>query len=210
MTSSSLSNMIDPSLLSSLPEAVPDLFYQPSPPVSRAISVVSSLAPSDSASAVPSRSNSLRRSRSHRSRDTVHASPEWSNTHQQRFEERLIRLMASAGFPLAWIENPEWLDLCCDFIPAAKNPSWKTLTRRILPKTLLALRTAVKQTIRGQNVTVQCDGWSGENNHHYIAFMVTSKDKVILRTSFWAVTDRFPTIGVYCSRARCLQRAQNS
>ena len=158
MASSSLSNMIDPSLLSSVPDAVPGLFYQPSPPASWVISVVSSLAPSDSASAVPSRSNSLRWSCSHQSQETVHASLEWSPTHQQRFEERLIRLTASAGFPLSWIENPEWLDLCCDFIPAAKSPSRKTLTRRILPKTLLALRTAVKQTICGQNVTVQCDG----------------------------------------------------
>jgi hypothetical protein len=85
----------------------------------------SSLAPSDSISMChippPSRTTS-RRSRHRVASFTSRApSPDlpWSDARQMRFEERMIRLTASAGLPLSWVENPEWLNFCTEFIPQA-------------------------------------------------------------------------------------------
>ncbi|KAF9037773.1 ribonuclease H-like domain-containing protein [Panaeolus papilionaceus] len=35
-----------------------------------------------------------------------------------------------------------------------------------------------RQTARGQQATVQCDGWTGGDNHHLVAFMATTATKV--------------------------------
>jgi hypothetical protein len=96
----------------------------------------------------------------------------WSDARQMRFEERMIRLTASAGLLLSWVENPEWLNFCTEFIPQAKSPSRKVLTRRLLPQTLAELQSQAKQRASGKNATASCDGWTGENFHHYIAFMI--------------------------------------
>jgi hypothetical protein len=94
-------------------------------------------------------------------------------------------LTASAGFALSWVENPEWLDFCSEYIPSAKNPSRKVLTTRILPKSLGIAQAASRKEIRpGANIaTATCDGWSGQNNHHYIAFMAAVGGKVITSSS---------------------------
>ncbi|THU78266.1 hypothetical protein K435DRAFT_824147 [Dendrothele bispora CBS 962.96] len=57
---------------------------------------------------------------------------------------------SSASFPLSWVENPEWLA----FFPSRKQDAAK------------------------HDVSVSCDGWSGENKHHYIAFMITVDRKI--------------------------------
>src|SRR6267154_1393330 len=57
----------------------------------------------------------------------------WSPSHQQRFETRVARLTASANFPIAWVENPEWLALLDEFIPSAISPTRKVLTNPIIP-----------------------------------------------------------------------------
>ncbi|KAI9438468.1 hypothetical protein BJY52DRAFT_1207008 [Lactarius psammicola] len=81
---------------------------------------------------------------------------------QTQFEEQVTHLTASAGLPLSWVENPEWLNFCTNFLPQAKSPSQKVLTHHLLPQTLAS----------GKNATASCDGWTGENFHHYITFMV--------------------------------------
>jgi len=89
-----------------------------------------------------------------------------------QFEERITRLTTSAGLPLSWVENPEWLNFCADFLPQAKSPSQKVLTQRLLPQTLANFQLRAKERASGKNVTASCDGWTGENFHHYIAFMI--------------------------------------
>lgn len=143
-----------------------------------------SLAPSDSVSV------SMRSSRSRRSSrvasfnspasqaQSLDMSLAWSDARQMRFEERILRLTASAGFPLSWVENPEWLNFCTEFIPQAKPPSRKVLTKRLLPRTLAELQKQAKERVSGQNVTASCDGWTGENFHHYIAFMIVARKEV--------------------------------
>jgi hypothetical protein len=87
-------------------------------------------------------------------------------------------MTASAGFPLSWVDNAEWIDFCTEFLPAAKLPSRKTLTRRLLPAAITELRTAARATAKGHEATLQADGWTGVNNHHLLAFMITADGKV--------------------------------
>jgi hypothetical protein len=102
----------------------------------------------------------------------------WSDARQLHFEEIMVRLTASAGLPLSWVENPEWVNFCTEFIPQAKSPSRKVLTQRLLPRTLAELQSQAKQRASGKNATASCDGWTGENTHHYIAFMIVVEKKV--------------------------------
>jgi hypothetical protein len=97
---------------------------------------------------------------------------------QKQFEDMLMRLTASAGLSLNWVTNPEFISFCREFIPEAKVPSWKSLTNRILPHLLNNIHTGIKNQVGGQFVTVQCDGWTGPNSHHLIAFMITTSNKV--------------------------------
>jgi hypothetical protein len=98
----------------------------------------------------------------------------WSPSHQQRFETRVARLTASANFSIGWVENPEWLALLDEFIPAAISPTRKVLANRIIPAEVQRIRHASMKKTEGCEVTLQCDGWIGINNHHYIAFMMTT------------------------------------
>ena len=87
-------------------------------------------------------------------------------------------MTASAGFPLSWVDNPEWIDFCTEFLPAAKLPSRKTLTRRLLPAAIEELRTSARATAKDHEATLQADGWTGVNNHHLLAFMIMADGKV--------------------------------
>lgn len=125
----------------------------------------------------PSRSTSRSTSRSH-SVISTDLTNHWSGDKQRRFEYRLTRLTASAGLPLSWVDNPEWIDFCEDFIPAAKSPSRKTLTRRLLPSAVAEFRAEAKAVAKGHEATMQADGWTGTNNHHLIAIMITVDKQV--------------------------------
>jgi hypothetical protein len=89
-------------------------------------------------------------------------------------------MTASAGFPLSWVDNPEWIDFCMEFLPAAKLPSRKTLTRRLLPAAITELCVSARTAAKGHNVTLQANGWTGVNNHHLLAFMITANGKVCI------------------------------
>ncbi|KAE9385655.1 hypothetical protein BT96DRAFT_750704, partial [Gymnopus androsaceus JB14] len=105
---------------------------------------------------------------------------QWSAAQQVQFEERITRLTASAGFSLSWVENPEFRALIQEFMPYAKIPSRKVLTNRLLPKLAQTFRDRAQHDAQANNanVTAQCDGWSGVNHHHLIAFMITTNGKV--------------------------------
>jgi hypothetical protein len=102
-----------------------------------------SRAPSPTASDVtgfsyPSKRIRLSRSGTYHSRHssnidtTSNPSAGWSKGEQALFETSLARLTASAGFPLQWVDNPEWHTFCERWIPNAKCPSRKVLTQRLL------------------------------------------------------------------------------
>jgi len=100
----------------------------------------------------------------------------WTKERKKNFERRVLRLTASAGFPLSWIENPEWGKLCDEFIPGAPHISRKVLTTRILGEVVSEFRAEAKRQCSGKEATMQSDGWTGVNNHHLVAFMITIHD----------------------------------
>ncbi|KZT31206.1 hypothetical protein SISSUDRAFT_970170, partial [Sistotremastrum suecicum HHB10207 ss-3] len=63
-------------------------------------------------------------------------------------------ITASANFPLTWTENPEVMAFFAKFIPHAEA------------------------MMKHSKVTLQCDGWTGENHHHLQAFMVTGDNRL--------------------------------
>lgn len=105
---------------------------------------------------------------------TIPFSPEL----QAIFEEKIVRLTASASFPLSWVDNPEWISFCETFVPGAKPVTRRMLTSRILPINLKYLRAEVRKHAQGKEGTVQADGWTGDNNHHLVAFMLTADHEV--------------------------------
>lgn len=93
---------------------------------------------------------------------------------QELFDKCIARITASAGLPLRWVENPQWLRFLAIFIPRAIPPTRKVLTSRLIPAEHQYFLSCTKAALRGQEVTVQCDGWTGLNSHHYIAFRLTT------------------------------------
>ncbi|KAH9988278.1 hypothetical protein BJV74DRAFT_796328 [Russula compacta] len=83
-----------------------------------------------------------------------------------------MRLTASARLPLSWVDNAEWIRFCDEFLPAAKSPSWKTLTCRLLPAIVGKFHVVAQAAVQGHEATVQADGWMGQNKHHLIAIMI--------------------------------------
>jgi hypothetical protein len=144
-------------------------------------------ASADSQGSVGLHDRILRRSLSRRGTQALNINNQyttWSTEKQQSFENRLGRLTASAGLPFSWVDNPEWLAFVDEFIPAAQSPGRRKLTRTIVPKLVKEIRNQAKKEVHGQNVTIQADGWTGENHHHLIAFMITVRAKVSSRLEF--------------------------
>lgn len=104
--------------------------------------------------------------------------PHWSAARKKAFEKRILRLTASAGFPLSWTENLEWRLFCDEFIAGAPTISRKILTKRILKEVVDEFRMEVKMKVTKKEATIQSDGWTGVNNHHLVAFMITADKKV--------------------------------
>jgi hypothetical protein len=102
----------------------------------------------------------------------------WTQDQRKRWERLIVELTASAGFPLMWVENPVWQTMLEEFLPEAPRISRKVLTKRLLRKVAADIREKVKASVRGQDVTLQGDGWTGLNNHHLIAFMLTCEKRV--------------------------------
>lgn len=93
---------------------------------------------------------------------------------QGLFETYIARITASAGLPLRWVENPQWLNFLSIFLPQAVPVSRKVLTKCLLPEQHQQYLSQVIDNIRRLDVTLQCDGWSGLNTHHYIVFRITT------------------------------------
>ena len=108
----------------------------------------SSLDPSDSISAVMD--NQQRKLHSCSSAMCyVSAEPSsWNMAKQINFDNWIACITASAGLPLSWVDNAEWLSFVDEFIPAAKSPSRKVLTTWIIPKLASTLRSDTKTMVK--------------------------------------------------------------
>ena len=98
----------------------------------------------------------------------------WNPGKQERFDSCIARATAAANLALSWTENPEILALFDKFVPGAKLPTQKVLTNRIIPTEVNKLHQQAMKNVSGSEVTIQCDGWTALNTHHYIAFMMTT------------------------------------
>jgi len=76
------------------------------------------------------------------------------------------------------VDNAEWIGFIEEFLPAAKSPSRKVLTNRLIPAAVAEFRAAAKVAANGREATIQADGWTGVNHHHLIAFMITVDGKI--------------------------------
>jgi hypothetical protein len=94
------------------------------------------------------------------------------------YEQWILRLTASAGFPLSWVENPEFQALREEFMPGSPHISRKVLTKRILPSVVAEFRETVKRRTARKEATMQSDGWTRINNHHLVAFMIMVDNQV--------------------------------
>jgi hypothetical protein len=155
------------------------------------VSSTDSITPSDSASAISRTSNRSvsgdgRRLGSNRrgGSDNLAIVP-WNDSTRRRFEQYVVRLTASAGFSLSWVENNVWHSFLEEFLPSAPKISRKVLTKRILPEAVKEVQEKVKKHVAGKEVTMQGDGWTGVNNQHLLAFMITC-DKKVSYTSYAA------------------------
>ena len=101
-----------------------------------------------------------------------------SGFNQRTFDMCVGRMTVAAGLPMSWTDNPEVRSVFRTFFPWVQLPSRKTLSRSILPTLQSSLRTQAQKEARGSNCTLQCDGWTGINSHHLIAFMITVWPKV--------------------------------
>ena len=108
---------------------------------------------------------------------------------QRAFEIRITRLTAAAGLPLSWVDNPEWIDFVGQFLPAAKSPSRKVLTNRLIPLVVDEYRKVTKEYSKDQNATIQADGWTAINFHHLLAFMITVAKRVRYINFFTTVSN---------------------
>ena len=97
---------------------------------------------------------------------------------QHNFNMCIGRMTVAAGLPISWTDNPEVRSVFRIFLPWAQLPSWKTLSRSVLPTLQNNLRTQSQKEARESNCTLQCDGWTGISMHHLIAFMITIWPKV--------------------------------
>ena len=139
---------------------------------------INSLRPSDSISMMNESIHSVPRSSSTSARGkqcalpSSHGSPvsadflPRTDLKKKHFERRLIRLTASTGLPLSWVDNMEWITFCDEFIPPPI--SRKVLTKRVLHNSVADIRDEIKRNVKGKEVTLQGDGWTGQNHHHLI------------------------------------------
>lgn len=104
---------------------------------------------------------------------------EWTSANQARFDTMVARITASCGFPFVWVENPEWLRFIQEFIPNAVCPSRWILTNRLIPSEVESYRAAAKLGCQGLYSTLQYDGWTAINNHHFLAFRMTLSDRTV-------------------------------
>ncbi|KAF8151417.1 hypothetical protein B0H34DRAFT_665025, partial [Crassisporium funariophilum] len=102
----------------------------------------------------------------------------WSASCKKVFEKCILRLTASAGFPLSWTKNPKWRLFCDKFVSGAPTISRKVLTKRILTEVVEEFRAEVWEKVSKKEATIQSDGWTRVNNHHLVAFMITANRKV--------------------------------
>ena len=131
-----------------------------SPMISSFGSPAPSIAPSDSASAIGLHSALHSWLASYNDLCHLHTTPHslghfevnlnvnWNTGRQRLFEENHGQVTAACGFLLSWVDNPEWIAFCDEFIPAAHLPSHNTLSRWIIQMKWLTFKPMLTLILR--------------------------------------------------------------
>ena len=98
----------------------------------------------------------------------------WTDADRAHFGAWLAWITASCGFPFSWVEDPEWLGFLQEFLPTAEPIKCQSLANHWIPLEVGKFCQEAKNHSRGLEGTIQCDGWSGINFYHFIAFMLTT------------------------------------
>jgi len=98
----------------------------------------------------------------------------WTDADRAWFSACLAQITASCGFLFSWVEDPEWLGFLQEFFPTAEPIKHQSLANHWIPLEVGKFRWEAKNHSQGLEDTIQCDGWSGMNFHHFIAFMITT------------------------------------
>ena len=105
--------------------------------------------------------------------------PIWTPDNQARLGVSLARITTACGFPYRWVENPEWNKFLAEFLPGAQTISRRQISDTIIPREIAKYRELAKVKSKGCLVTLQCDGWTGMNFHHFLAFMITTDKREV-------------------------------
>lgn len=103
----------------------------------------------------------------------------WNHEIQLRFAAALARTTASCGFPYSWVENPEFIAFLAEFLPSAIPISRRQLSNTYIPAEVAKIRAIARASSEGTLATLQSDGWSGINFHHFLAFMITTHKREV-------------------------------
>ncbi|KAG1742877.1 hypothetical protein EDB19DRAFT_1894854 [Suillus lakei] len=83
------------------------------------------------------------------------------------------------------MSKPVWSVLLCFWLASSSFPSlnqadWEISLARLTASTGLPLQWVEnhKWKVLCANATLQCDGWTGENHHHLLGFMMTAQRKL--------------------------------
>ncbi|TFK19716.1 hypothetical protein FA15DRAFT_601013 [Coprinopsis marcescibilis] len=84
----------------------------------------------------------------------------WTSACIHEFEMCIARLTAATGFPLSWVDNPEWITFLNKFLPGAPIVTRRSLTARIIPDLVKDFRSQAKTKAEGHNGIFQADCWT--------------------------------------------------
>lgn len=98
----------------------------------------------------------------------------FTSNRQHEFESDLVRMFATANFPISSIEEEEVRKFFSKWIPGASIPWAKRFGGSILSKEVGRLGNELKSRVKGRLATVQCDGWKDVSRKHLIPFMFTA------------------------------------
>ena len=101
------------------------------------------------------------------------SSKRWSPNRQHDFHRNMCDLFVSCG--LAWntASNPQFEIFCRKWIPGSVVPDRRELARRVLTERVRDVEGDIKQRVKGQLATGQCDGWKNIAKMPLIASMIT-------------------------------------
>jgi len=101
-----------------------------------------------------------------------------SNSDNKKFQQHLLQVTISCGFPLSWVNNPEVIELFKFLNPQIKLPDRKTLSTEILSDAVkdfdkMMLEKLVLDRI---GITLMFDGWTNVREQELMGTILMSSE----------------------------------